>query len=418
MFLARRTKNVLKFTLLLLTGLVTLAWWQGWFALWPQELARQALVRRDYEAARRWTQQAIRFDDRNAETEFLLARLERKRGHLAEVRRHLVRAAALGCDRDRLRREELLAQAQTGVLDGILSDLDRMLIDHSDDGAEICEAYANGLLINGQLDEAQSVIQQWQIAFPSDPQTENLLARLAEFHHRPTEAEAHYRKSLAKNPQHFSSAYGLGRILVELNRWQEAYDAYQVCLALPIKAPAQIGMARCLVGLGKDESALELLHAAATCPRDKLIEAFHQLGEPTESDLLSFELGSLEAHLGHTEEAIRWLQQAVDYNPKHREARYLLAYTLNAAGHSEGAKTHFEWHSRIQSQLVEIDQLHDLVKTDPENLEARFRLGILSFETDSESAGLFWIRSVLARDPNHQGAQDKLREFRQRKRAE
>jgi len=212
-------------------------WWTSMVAA---AVARQALSRRDYETAWNWAQHATHLAHPDAETEFLLARIERKRGHLDEVGRHLQIAAALGCDRERLNREELLTQAQTGALDGILTNLDRMLIDHSDDGAEICEAYANGLLVNGQIDEARLVIQQWRVAFPSDPQTDNLLGRLAEFYQKPAEAEEHYRHALAKNPRHFSAAYGLGRTLMELNRCQEAFDAYRICLRLPVKAAAQV----------------------------------------------------------------------------------------------------------------------------------------------------------------------------------
>ena len=169
MMVTRRTKRLLVVALFGLVTCTMFAWSRDWLAWWPQEWARQALARRDYETAWRWTQRAMHLDHHNAETEFLWARLERKRGHLDELSRHLQLAARLGVDRPRIDREALLAQAQTGALDGILTQLDRLLIDHSDDGAEICEAYANGLLVNGQLDNADVLIQQWTVAFPADP---------------------------------------------------------------------------------------------------------------------------------------------------------------------------------------------------------------------------------------------------------
>ena len=222
MMLTQRTKRILIAGPLLLVSLILLVWSLGWLAWWPQRWAQQALAIRDDDIAWEWMQQAVRWAPPNSETEFLLARIERKRGHLDEFRQHLERAKSLGGDRDRLHREELLAQAQTGALEGILTDLHRLLIDHSDNGADICEAYANGLLVNGQLDEALDLIQQWRTAFPADPQPDNLLGRLAEFRYRWQEAEKFYRSALAKNPRHFTSAYGLGRVLIELNRWQEA----------------------------------------------------------------------------------------------------------------------------------------------------------------------------------------------------
>jgi tetratricopeptide (TPR) repeat protein len=298
--------------------------------------------------------------------------------------------------------------AQAGAISEVVKDLDQLLINHSDDGAEICDAYVNGLLVNGQIDEAKLMIQQWQIAFPSDPQPDNLLGRLAEFYHKTTEAEGHYRHALTKNPQHFPSAYGLGRTLIELNRWQDALEAFRVCLSLPVKAPAQLGMGRCLANIGQDEQAAKLLHAAAEIPRDKLIEALKQLGEPTECDTLSFELGLLESKLGNSAEAVHWFQRAVDNNPQYREARYQLAMSLKGAGRDAEAQIHLDWRAGIQAKLGEIDRLYDAVKSDPNNLDARFRLGLLEREVGSEQSGQFWLRSVLARDPSHSGAKDAL----------
>lgn len=390
------------------------AWILGGLTWYAQHFARRALVQRDYQRAWDWAQTARRFDAQNSETEFLQARIERKRGHLADAMQHLNRAGTLGGDRQRARREAVLAQAQSGDLEDILVELDRMLVDHSEDGVDICEAYVNGLLINGQLDNAEAVIQQWAIAFPKDPQPDHMQGRIAEFRRQSSLAEGHYRAAMGKEPRHLPSAYGLGRTHLEGNRWSEALTEFQKCLALPVRGPAQLGMARALAGLGREQEALDLLRTAARTPRNDWLDTCRQLGEPTEFDNLSFELGNLEAKAGRHREAIRWLQYAVDYNPRHKQARYQLALSLQAAGRAEEAKPHFQWYADLDAKLRERDRLHDIVARNSEDHAARIRLGELYLETESEAAGLFWLRGVLAEEPQNGAAHTTLADWFER----
>lgn len=396
-----RTKRVLFLAPLLISGLIGLAWICGWLVWCPQQFARQALARRDYDAALDWASQAARLDEHNAETEFLLARIERKLGHLDQTEKHLGRAAKLGLESERRRREEVLAQAQVGTLEGILSKLDQMLVDQRGDGADICEAYANGLLINGQLNEAEGLIQQWSQAFPDDPVPDYLRGRLAESRHVYADAERSYRDALKKNSRHFPSAYGLGRCLIELHRWQEAHDSFRTCLAMRVPAPAQLGMARCLMNQGDDAQARELLLRAVAVPRAIRMEALKRVGESTEFDQLGFELGALEAKLSHFADAVTWLEQAVAHNPKHRQAHYQLALALNALGRETEAQPHLDYFTSVQKKLDELDRLHGIVQRHPEDLDSQCQFGKLHLEVDSDAVGLFWLRAVLSRDPHH-----------------
>ncbi|MCX7423987.1 MAG: tetratricopeptide repeat protein [Planctomycetia bacterium] len=307
-----------------------------------------------------------------------------------------------------MHREELLVTAQTGQLSEIISELDQLLINHSDDGAEICDAYANGLLINGQITEAESLIQQWQQAYPDDPQPDYLLGRIAEFSGNMPGAESWYRKSLAKNERYFVAANSLGRVLGELGKWNEALKAYETCLAFHSPAPARLGIARCLTNLGREDEALPLLRTLLEIPQSNLNDALMQVGEPTEIDALAFELGSLEAKYERAETAVNLLSRAVEYNPKHREARYQLARALRAVGRADEAKKHFDWYQETQEKVAEINRILDKVKLDSRNLDLRYRLGMLYLDVGSQSAGVFWLRSVLAEEPAHLAAREAL----------
>ncbi len=411
MKLVPQSKLVRQLSLPAFVALLVVAWSLGGFAWWPRQKTWQALERRDYLAAKVWVQRAAQLEPQSAKTEWLFARVERKLGNADETLRHLRTARQLGGESELVRREELLLQAQTGVLENILRDLDKLLIDHSEDGAEICEAYVNGLLINGQVDAAAAIMQQWQQAFPNDPQTDYLFGRLAEFKRRTKEAERHFRAALAKAPLHAPSLFALGRTQIQANLWNEALATYQQCANSGHLGPAQLGIAQCLKQLGREAEALALLQQAAAIPQQKFLEAQRQLGESVEYDTLHLELGIVEAALGHTDAAVAALEKAVAYNSKHRQARYQLAQALKAVGRSEEAKIHFEWYLAMEKKIDERDRQHDVVERAPKDLDARCRLGALYLETDSEKVGLFWLRGVLAEDPQHRETHEVLANF-------
>jgi tetratricopeptide (TPR) repeat protein len=397
--------------LLIVISLPLVTWLTGTWEFAAKRFSVKALTERELESARRWAERAVRWNAHDAEAEFLLARTLRKLSLYDDALRHLRRAETLGLDQERIRREGVLALAQTGEIDRVLDDLPKLLMDQQGDGREICEAFANGLLMNGFEDQARLLISQWSVDYPQDPLPDCLLGRMAEHRIMPKEAEQHYRTALKKNPRHLPSAFGLARVLCELRQWQEALDWYRVGLASPIPAPAQYGMAHCLANQGKESEALELLRIAAKTPPSVYAAEAKRLGVSIENDLLATELGSLEAKLGHHEAAIPWLERAVQHNPKHREPRYQLARSLTAVGRGAEAKLHFDWLESTEAKLRELDKLHDAVRANPDDLDARCRLGVLEFEVHSEMAGLFWLRGVLARDPDHVAAKEALARF-------
>ena len=102
------------------------------------------------------------------------------------------------------------------------------------------------------------------------------------------------------------------------------------------------------------------------------------------------------------------LSRAVEYNPKHREARYQLARALRTVGRADEAKKHFDWYQETQEKVAEINRILDKVKLDSRNLDLRYRLGMLYLDVGSQSAGVFWLRSVLAEEPAHLAAREAL----------
>lgn len=390
--------------LLLIVGVPTLAWTFGAAEFTAKWFAARAIARRDYRLAQEWADRAHAWNPQDAEAEFLLARVARKSGQLDESMRHLQRAAALGLARDRVVRESKLASAQIGQLSGVLNDLPNLLMNQEGDAAEISEAFVNGYLINGQTNEALLLIKSWREDYPNDPLPDCLWGRLSEHARQMTESEEHFRAALKRDPKHAMSVFGLARVLGERNQWQEAAELYRSELTGRVPAPAQTLLARCLRNLGREAEAIELLRIAEKTDPNVFDEELRRIGESTENDALATELGFLEARQGRHTEAIRWLRRAMQRNPKHREARYQLAQSLNAAGEKAEAQKLFQIIMETDEKLRELDRVHDLVLQKPNDLEAQYQLGLLVYETTSEQVGLYWLRSVLARDPNHAGA--------------
>lgn len=396
--------------LALVVGLALLVWHLGVRDFAAKQFAWSALSTRDYDRALLWAERASHGHSSDAESEFLLARIARKQMRSDDFAKHIKRANLLGFDRERIRRELILLDAQSGNVEQTQAELPRLLMDQQGDGAEICEAFSNGLLINGMEMEAKTLIEVWLTAFPNDPHPNVLQGRLAEFHTRHNAAELSYRAALKKQQNYPPALFGLARTLGDLNRWQEAIELYQIGLKLPRPGPAQYGTACCLRNLGREDEAIVLLQSAAATPVEQYRAALCELGEPMENDSLATELGTLEANRGHTADAIRWLERAVDYNPKHRGAKYQLAKALQANGDLVRAQQHFDDINALDLKLKQIDRLHDVLLDNPDDIEVRFQLGTLTLEALSEQAGVFWLRGVIARKPDHDGAKAALQQ--------
>ena len=91
----------------------------------PVSLAKRAAAARDYARANWWISMARRWDGKNADVEFLSARIARHEQRFRDMGHHLKNSSQFGMDRKRVRREELLVLAADGQLDGIEEELHR-----------------------------------------------------------------------------------------------------------------------------------------------------------------------------------------------------------------------------------------------------------------------------------------------------
>lgn len=365
-------------------------------------IARQALSDQDETKALRWLSITQTIDPRNAHAEAILARIDLRHDRFAEADAHLKKALSFGLDSKVADREKMLAQAQAGRLEGIESSLNAWLAEADPgDRRVICEAYANGLAIQARFADAIRLLNAWKLDFPTDPEPDYRLGRIDEHLRQKPDAEKHYRESLKKDPNYYPAAYSLGRVLLDRKDAEEALVYFRKCLELPHPVAAQVGMGSCLKALGKVDEARKLFEQAAHASKAERVASYRAVGELTERFVAAVELGKLETELGNHEEGEQWLRKAVEADPRDSVARYAWAVALRGLGERDKAEEQFEFVRTARKALDEAGKLHDRIDQHPDDVEARYRLGAILLEHDSERAGLYWLGTALSYDPQH-----------------
>lgn len=395
-------------------GLAVIAFWALGGAGWGiNHRMAEAISGRDYESAEQWLSLCERLRCSTPETKLLKARLYRKQLRISQVPDLLLAAGNAGVDRSRIRREFVLLEAQTGRIRNVADELNAMLREGGEDGAEICEAYVNGSLMIGATDVAMTILPVWKLEFPLDPQPHYALARILEYQQKVPEAIKELEEANRKDASHWPSRYALGRILYGENRIEEALAQLEVGLRMRANAAPQWLRARCLRTLGKLNEAHEILVSLVQLQPDLVQSSFSMVGEPQQGLPIEFELGTLEAALGNHQEAKRLLDLVLKNDANHLDARYARALSLREIGESQLAESELAEVHSIRTLLTEIDKLVDEINRSPEqpHLEARCRVGELFLKYENARHGVFWLQEALNKDPNYQPAHKLLADY-------
>lgn len=412
---ARRSTKRRRLHVISVVAIVALVavWWTGGFGIWPRRQAMRAIAAGRLDEAESWIRRALLLDRGSAESYFLLARIQRRQGQLREFDESLRRASARGLARQRADKERLLAQAQSGQIEPIQSQLDEFLIRGDSDGREVFEAYVNGCLAAARLDEAALLIDGWERTFPDDPQPNYYRGRLLKHYQQYERAAEQFERALEKRPDHYAAVYLLGQLLLLQNRTQQALVLFQQCDAVRYNAAARIAQAKALRALGRIDEARSLLESVVQLPEEQVRLSFQRVGDRYEGAPAHFELGSLESTAGRYEAALRWLDEAVRANPQDLSARYARGIALRGVGRAEEAAQEFQAVIEARRALREVDRLADLVSSDPTLVEERVRIGELYLTYESKKTGEYWLKTALARDPHHARAHELLARYYQ-----
>lgn len=360
-------------------------------------LASRALASRDLKAADRWLAWSTRLGRDDATTELLRARLALKRNRLDDVRKHLLSAHRLGASPEQLNREQWLAQARAGQMREAAPHLPELLTDPRDDGPDICEAFATGYLMTFQIQQARSVLDAWSADFPDDDQPHVFRARVLLHEHNLKGAEAEFRIAHRLAPADMEPIQGIADILATQKNPEEALEWYRRIPASSERSiNARIGEAGCLVALGRSAEAHEIL--------SKLADA-----HPEHPTVLR-DLGRLELEAGHPDRAVDLLRRSQKASPDDDETLYALASALRATGAGAEAQQLSARVREIRQTTSESSRLINDLLQRPDDVESRYRIGLLQFKNGAIQEGLLWMQSVLQLEPEHRGARAALLE--------
>ncbi|MBN1947742.1 MAG: tetratricopeptide repeat protein [Bradymonadales bacterium] len=125
------------------------------------------------------------------------------------------------------------------------------------------------------------------------------------------EAERHYRQAITINPRYLAAYLGLGRVLLEDQRYAEAQETFQQAVSIRDRsAEAHSGLAEALLELGMADQAAQTASRAI------------DLGASADGSLIYAQ--ALDA-LGRRDEAITTLEQLVQSEPGRTDIRIELA---------------------------------------------------------------------------------------------
>lgn len=395
----------------ILVILIPVIWFSGLLATSPRRMAQNSLNRSRIDEAEYWLSWARQLSFRDPENALLAARVARYRGDPVELKAELRRATMFGASPEKIEQERILALAQVGQLEEIESDLGTWLVSGEYDAAEISNAYANGLAATGRFEEAMNVLVAWRSDFPNDPRCDFRIGRLEEHVEKYDAAEASYRRSLAIDPEFFPAAFSLGRVMLHQRRVEEALQQFQFCRQMSNPLAAKIESAVALKSLGRSGEARELLQDVLTNDEEEILASYRSVEEQPEGFRAAAEYGRLEADAGNFEDALPWLQAALKVNPLDLTVRYTYGVALRGLGKMQAAEEEFELVRAARERMGAASVLNARVKANPQDLEARFGLGKLILENESERMGLYWLRSILSFDPYHEAAHRELANY-------
>jgi tetratricopeptide (TPR) repeat protein len=373
--------------------------------------ARRAIAERDFSAAHRWNDVADWLSYRDPASALLAARIARSEGAERQMQAELSRARQWGAAPFLVRREEILALAQSGHLDGIEEELRQHLAVAGGDETDISEAYANGLAAQGRFVDALQVFEAWRRDFPDDPRPDHRMGRIQEHQQLYGEAEASYRRSIARNGRFYPSRFSLGRVLMHQRRADAAIEQYRACLMMPAPAAAEVELAVAYKSQGEIDEARALLQRVLAATPEELAASYRALEERPETFRAAAEYGRLEADAGNYEVAEHWLRKALAANPQDSQTRYALALSLRGLGRTEAAAKEFNQVNATRAAMDAAGGLNARIQRNPGDLDARLQLGKLVLEHESERTGLYWIRSIFAYDPEYRPAHEFLSRY-------
>jgi tetratricopeptide (TPR) repeat protein len=397
----------------------TYDWVWGSEAHW--RAAQEAVKRHDFARADRHLTQYLKAKPGRAEAHLLAAQVARRAvqphfggededlqvswsGQAAfaadsykKAERHLNEYQRLGGVPELVQLERLLANAQNGDLRGIEGQLWGWVENGHPEAVLILEALAKGYLVTYRLVAAEKCLDRL-LELEESPQALCLRGWLAFRTLKYERACELFRKALQLDPDYEGAEYQLAAILRIASKPQEALGHYQnLRHQRPEDREVALGLAETHLALGLAEEARQVIDP--------------WLAEEPNNPYALLLRAKVEWKAQHAAEAETLVRKVLRKRPWDRQANVLLGECLDRRGDKSERREVMTRLDRIQREIDRLDEVTRGIVYTPDKPALRWEAGMLVICGGQPKAGLRWLRSVLAIDPQHQPTLRALGEF-------
>ncbi len=366
--------------------------------------AQNALAGRDYGLAKAHLEAALEAAPLSAEANFVMARTCRRLDDPAGWSLYLRKAGILGWPQNQIELELRLKEAQTGntwkVEEGLVDELNSK----TPEQAIILEALVKGYLENDRFKDAHRLAEAWVHDHPEDWQARLYRGRAFQQGVRFQEAITDYEYVLQVRPDQPQAQFWLAETLVSDRQYAPALENFQAFLRAHPDAPespqAHLALANCRYSLGEVETARSLL--------DDLLS---KREDYTAALLLRAQIEQAES----PDKALPWLLKAEATAPNDQQVLHLLVLALRALKRDDEAQKYDERLENNKAKLTELIKFKTQLLQEAENVDLRFRIGLLLLELGDEDEAAHWFQTVLWIDSAHRPTFQALADYWQKK---
>jgi len=205
---------------------------------------------------------------------------------------------------------------------------------------------------------------------PSGARGHQILATVLQQRGRADEADAHFARAVALDPNYVSAHYGWGVALLDRGRIAEAIAQFETAVRLaPSHADAHLNLGNAL--LRAERPATAVAHYEAALRLKPAADAHYDLG-----------LALIAT--GRAAEAAAHFQSALALNPALPEAHYQLARLADRAGDPASAESHY----------------NETIRLLPDHADAQAHLGLLLARAERLPAAAAHLRTAVRLRPS------------------
>ncbi len=326
----------------------------------------------------------LRSDPRSAEAHVLRARIAWERDDLGTVHEELERARALGYpERDMAGLLGLLL-ARTNQSSRAEPYLRAAFEGSRTTDPRVADALARIYLGTFRLKEAEAVLDRWSREVPDDARSYLLRIEVDLRLSRGADVlVAGYREALRRDPRLDQARLGLAEVLRGAHRNAEAAEEYGLYLARKPDDPlGYLGAGRNALEMGELDQAVRWLdRALELSPKNPVALAAR---------------ASVELRRNRFDAALGFLDRAVEADPFDQANRFQRMLVLTRLGRKEQAESERRAVERIRADQQEFQRISDALVASPVDPELRSRMARWLMAHGHEDEAVDWARLVLA----------------------